>query len=192
MRRLLIADNQGKAPTQQGKQIMKKHMVLYSALTALLLTFGTSLTANAGSAAPPVFGDFVWNDLNGDGLQDFGEPGLAGVVVNVCNAPTATTIDCSVPFVSFTTTDASGNYSLPLSWSTGGFAVWVDLTTVPGGFTPTTATSLYYDNSFGALQGTTIADADFGFQAVPVPAAVWLFGSGLLGLVGVVRRNRRS
>ncbi len=28
-------------------------------------------------------------------------------------------------------------------------------------------------------------------SAVPVPAAVWLFGSGLLGLVGVARRQRR-
>jgi hypothetical protein len=27
-------------------------------------------------------------------------------------------------------------------------------------------------------------------SAVPVPAAVWLFGSGLMGLVGVARRNR--
>jgi hypothetical protein len=27
---------------------------------------------------------------------------------------------------------------------------------------------------------------------VPVPAAVWLFGSGLLGLVGIGRRNRKS
>ena len=27
-------------------------------------------------------------------------------------------------------------------------------------------------------------------QVVPVPAAVWLFGSGLLGLVGVARRRR--
>ncbi len=27
-------------------------------------------------------------------------------------------------------------------------------------------------------------------SAVPIPAAVWLFGSGLLGLIGVARRNR--
>jgi len=27
-------------------------------------------------------------------------------------------------------------------------------------------------------------------SAVPVPAAVWLFGSGLIGLVGVVRRKK--
>ncbi len=28
------------------------------------------------------------------------------------------------------------------------------------------------------------------FSVVPVPAAVWLFGSGLLGLVGIARRKR--
>jgi len=27
---------------------------------------------------------------------------------------------------------------------------------------------------------------------IPIPAAVWLFGSGLLGLVGIARRNKRS
>ena len=30
------------------------------------------------------------------------------------------------------------------------------------------------------------------FSVVPVPAAVWLFGSGLLGLVGVARRKSRA
>lgn len=29
-------------------------------------------------------------------------------------------------------------------------------------------------------------------SAVPVPAAVWLFGSGLLGLVGIARGNRAA
>jgi hypothetical protein len=28
--------------------------------------------------------------------------------------------------------------------------------------------------------------------AVPVPAAAWLFGSGLLRLVGVLRRNHKA
>lgn len=31
-----------------------------------------------------------------------------------------------------------------------------------------------------------------GLSSVPVPAAVWLFGSGLLGLIGVARRKARS
>jgi hypothetical protein len=29
-------------------------------------------------------------------------------------------------------------------------------------------------------------------SAVPVPAAVWLFGSGLLGLAGVARRKQSA
>ena len=46
-------------------------------------------------------------------------------------------------------------------------------------------------SNFGGVSYTlelvgTIAD---GPAAVPVPAAVWLFGSGLLGLVGVARRK---
>ncbi|MFQ5643683.1 MAG: VPLPA-CTERM sorting domain-containing protein [Thiogranum sp.] len=47
--------------------------------------------------------------------------------------------------------------------------------------------SLYTDTSnvpTGALVG--VAD----LSAVPVPAAVWLFGSGLIGLLGVARRRR--
>jgi len=31
-----------------------------------------------------------------------------------------------------------------------------------------------------------------GAASVPVPAALWLFGSGLIGLIGVARRDRRS
>ena len=35
-----------------------------------------------------------------------------------------------------------------------------------------------------------VADGDIG--AVPVPAAVWLFGSGLIGLVGLARRKTNA
>lgn len=34
--------------------------------------------------------------------------------------------------------------------------------------------------------------ASFAVSAVPVPAAVWLFGSGLLGLIGVARRKKTA
>jgi hypothetical protein len=40
----------------------------------------------------------------------------------------------------------------------------------------------------GGFSGT-VTNADFDNLAVPVPPAVWLFGSGLLGLVGVARRR---
>ena len=36
------------------------------------------------------------------------------------------------------------------------------------------------------------ANFNFTAAAVPVPAAVWLFGSGLLGLVGVARRKKSA
>ena len=41
------------------------------------------------------------------------------------------------------------------------------------------------------LAGTwTLADNKLVYTAVPVPAAVWLFGSSLIGLVGVARRRK--
>jgi hypothetical protein len=42
---------------------------------------------DAGMVAPPnKLGDFVWNDTNRNGLQDTGEPGVAGVVVSARKA----------------------------------------------------------------------------------------------------------
>jgi len=60
----------------------------------------------------------------------------------------------------------------------------------------------YHTNGLGAgaavisLQTSNLdlVDATAGHflvKAVPVPAAVWLFGSGLLGLIGVARRKAR-
>lgn len=36
------------------------------------------------------------------------------------------------------------------------------------------------------------APINYSFTVVPIPPAVWLFGSGLLGLVGVARRKRAA
>jgi|GEM_PF-6812784 len=46
-------------------------------------------------------GDYVWNDINEDGIQD-SEPGVPGVTVNL--------MDCSNVQLDTTTTDPSGNY----------------------------------------------------------------------------------
>ncbi len=43
-------------------------------------------TVDAGFVTPAVVGDFVWDDLDGDGVQDVGEPGVAGVVVELLDA----------------------------------------------------------------------------------------------------------
>ncbi|MCD5380873.1 carboxypeptidase regulatory-like domain-containing protein, partial [Candidatus Gracilibacteria bacterium] len=47
-------------------------------------------------------GDKVWYDTNGDGIQDLGEAGIEGVVVNL--------IDENGNVVATTTTDSNGNY----------------------------------------------------------------------------------
>ena len=47
-------------------------------------------------------GDFVWEDLNANGIQDAGEPGIPGVEVQL--------IDANGDVVATTTTDTSGSY----------------------------------------------------------------------------------
>lgn len=48
-------------------------------------------------------GDLVWEDLNNNGIQDDGEPGIEGVTVNLYKC-------CSMALVATTTTDENGNY----------------------------------------------------------------------------------
>ena len=49
-------------------------------------------------------------------------------------------------------------------------------------------------NAFGAeaVSGAADFSLDFNVAAVPIPAAAWLFGSGLLGLVGIARRKKAA
>ena len=46
----------------------------------------TNLTLDAGFYRRATLGDFVWEDLDGDGQQDGGEPALSNVVVRLYNA----------------------------------------------------------------------------------------------------------
>jgi serine-aspartate repeat-containing protein C/D/E len=46
----------------------------------------TNLTIDAGLYQPVTVGNFVWEDLDADGIQDDGEPGLAGVSVTLRDA----------------------------------------------------------------------------------------------------------
>ena len=53
--------------------------------------------------------------------------------------------------------------------------------------------SVFGQDAFGSgntLPGTNLLHISYEVSAVPVPAAVWLFGSGLMCLVGIARRKK--
>lgn len=64
----------------------------------------TTRDVDAGVYVPASLGDRIWHDLDADGIQDAGEPGLANVTVNLLAADGVTVLGT-------TTTNASGNYS---------------------------------------------------------------------------------
>ena len=75
------------------------------------LTNGANhLTADFGYRGATAVGDRVWWDLNADGVQDLGEPGLAGVEVTVTYAGPNDTFGDGDDIVFVRTTDASGDY----------------------------------------------------------------------------------
>jgi hypothetical protein len=64
----------------------------------------SNTTLDAGYSSPLAsLGNYVWKDLNRDGTQDSGEPGIAGVVV--------TLLDSSGMAIGSTATDATGFYT---------------------------------------------------------------------------------
>jgi len=71
----------------------------------------------------------------------------------------------------------SGTFLFPLTFGpTGG---------------PAVAGNIGINNIFTLTAGDTVhLESYFQVTAVPVPAAVWLFGSGLLGLIGISRRKK--
>lgn len=81
---------------------------LWTANSTELTTSGAKdLTLDFGFAPKPVaVGDFVWVDLDGDGVQDPGEPGIPGVTLTLLG-PDGEPVDGVGPVV----TDANGFYS---------------------------------------------------------------------------------
>ncbi|MBK9257086.1 MAG: carboxypeptidase regulatory-like domain-containing protein [Saprospiraceae bacterium] len=64
------------------------------------------LSQDIGLFRSGFIGDFVWEDLNGNGIRDVGEPGISGVSVSL-NGETGAGINISLT----TVTDQEGNYS---------------------------------------------------------------------------------
>ncbi len=98
---------------------------------AALDLVGLSITTHP---KPVTIGDFVWNDLNGDGIQDAGEPGIQGVTLTL-----AGTDANGNPVTDHQTTDAAGHYLF--TEAPGTYTVTVDAGNFTGsgalaGFSP--------------------------------------------------------
>ena len=89
-------------------------------------------TIDFGYVAPcnGTIGDFVWHDLNLDGIQDTGEPGISGVTLDL--------YDFTHTLIQTATTNGSGNY-LFSGLCAGSYEVDVVGSTLPPNFTPTTS-----------------------------------------------------
>ncbi len=122
------------------------------------IDFGFKKTSCSGS-----IGDLVWKDIDGDGIQDSGEPGIAGVLVTLKNS-SGTVLQTDI-------TSLTGNYSF------GGLcaATYTVEVTTPGGYTPTTKTAGTdrTKDSNGSPATVTLATSttvdtsvDFGFKVV--------------------------
>lgn len=93
-------------------------------------------------------------------------------------------------------TDNNGTYSSASSYASGGADFWWTADYLEEG---TFTMAMYSDGVntiFGSLNAAAYANSysyvtydDSYVPPVPVPAAAWLFGSGLLGLIGIKRRR---
>jgi len=107
-------------------------------------------------------GDYVWNDLNANGVQDAGEPPLSGVVVNLRGL--------AGDLLQSTTTDGNGLYNFVVPCS----QTYVVEAVTPTGFTPTQSLQggdPTTDSNGSPTQVTIGADenrrdVDFGFYAL--------------------------
>lgn len=90
---------------------------------------GASLSWTAGALSvpdvteePASLGDFVWEDLDNDGIQDDGEPGVGGVVVHLLDCAgnvldeTVTGMDGAYGFADLQPGDYNLHFVLPEGW----------------------------------------------------------------------------
>ena len=112
-------------------------------------------------------GDFVWLDVNGDGIQDRGENGIPGVTIGL--------FDQDGNLLEFTVTGRNGGYLFD-DLDAGTYQVVVDITTLP----PQNRQTFDADGGFDDRSTVTLAAGendrlqDFGYRilaptATPVP-----------------------
>jgi hypothetical protein len=122
---------------------------------------------NFGFELSGVFCGTLWEDINGDGIKDPQEAGLAGVELEITTPDCQITGDCPT-----TTTDSLGRYSFQGLQDLVTYSVKVVESSLlaQGDFAPTAEPDTLIDNFFGfSLQpGKIMMGQDFGFRPLGV------------------------
>jgi serine-aspartate repeat-containing protein C/D/E len=106
-------------------------------------------------------GDTVYNDTNGNGRQDPGEPGISGQIINLRGAGPDGQFDTPDDIIRTATTNNNGTYSIP-NLPAGNYRVSV--TNPPDGFSPSQIPQAII--TLGA--GQNLDTVDFGFTQQPL------------------------
>ena len=156
----------GLVPTQTGQGTPATDSNLNPSETTLTSNAPVDLTQDFGFTSPgaSAIGDFVWDDSNGNGLQDAGEAGIPSVTVNLCADS-----GCS-KILATTTTDQNGAYHFT-GLLAGTYYVSVVASTLPPGFvaspsmvgTDTTIDSNGSPATVVLPENTTDNTIDFGY-----------------------------
>ena len=119
-------------------------------------------------------GDRVWNDMDNDGVQDAGEPGIEGVLVYI-DLDGDNVFDQGVE--RFSITDTNGNYRFN-NLAVGTYAVRIEISTLPRGSTQTydlDGVGSSHEASRTVTQSQDATDVDFGYRSsASVGDFVWL------------------
>ncbi len=123
-------------------------------------------------------GDRVWNDMDNDGVQDAGEPGIEGVLVYIDSNGDNLFNQGVEPFV---VTDTNGIYRFN-NLVAGTYTVRIDISTLPRGSTQTydlDGVGTSHDATRTVALSQDATDVDFGYcSSASVGDFVWLDSDG--------------
>jgi hypothetical protein len=137
-----------------------------------LATSENALNVDFGYRSNAAVGDFVWNDLDADGVQDAGESGINGVRVYLDINGNGSFDSATEPSA---ITNTSGAYSIT-NLMPGNFTARVDVSTLPAGFVQTYDAVGFLDDAatFFVSANQTRSDIDFGYtQRASIGNLVW-------------------
>jgi hypothetical protein len=152
----------GFAPTFAGQGPADTDSNIEPAIVTFPSDQGANQTIDFGYFSPAAghVGDFVWHDLDRDGIRDDGEPGINGVTVR---------LDAGNGNVHTTITAMSGGengYYQFTGYPAGTYTITVDLATLPPGLQPTASYAGTADDDSNGSPATVTLGIDESNQTI--------------------------